>query len=56
MRKQCWTTVGGLVRENTANLNATRVSVLSLDAGLLRKVWDNIKRLFDPSWIPTYAI
>lgn len=40
-----------LVRESIANLNATRVSVLSLDAEFLGKTWDNIKRLFDPSWI-----
>jgi hypothetical protein len=30
--------------------------MLSLDAGFLGKVWDNIKRLFDPLWIATYAM
>jgi hypothetical protein len=39
-----------LLRENIANLNATRVSVFSLDARFLGKVWDNIKRLFGPSF------
>ena len=34
----------------------TKVSVLSLDAGFLRKVRDNIKRMFDSSWIATYAM
>lgn len=56
MAKQLWTTVGGLLRENIANLNVTRVSGLFLDAGFMRKVWDNIKRLFDHSWIASYAI
>jgi hypothetical protein len=45
-----------LLRENIANFNETRVLVLSLDAGLLGKVWDNFKRLFEPSWIATYAM
>ena len=30
--------------------------MLSLDAGFLGKVWDNIKRLFDPLWIATCAM
>ena len=30
--------------------------MLSLDAGLLGKVWDNFKRLFEPSWIATYTM
>jgi len=30
--------------------------MLSLDVGFLGKVWDNIKRLFDPLWIATYAM
>lgn len=30
--------------------------MLSLDAGFLRKVRDNIKRLFDSLWIATYAM
>ena len=45
-----------LLRENIANLNATRVSVLFLDDRFLCKVWDNIKRLFDPLWIAIYAL
>ena len=45
-----------LLRENIANLNATRVSVLFLDDRFLCKVWDNIKRLFDPSWVANYAV
>ena len=45
-----------LLRENIANLNATRVSVLFLDDRFLCKVWDNIKRLFDPLLIATYAM
>ena len=28
--------------------------MFSLDSGFLGKVWDNIKRLFDPSWMATY--
>lgn len=44
-----------VLMENLAYLNATREPVLSLDAGFLGKVWDNIKRLFDPLWITTYA-
>jgi hypothetical protein len=45
-----------LLRENITNLYATRLSVLSLDVGFLGKMWDNIKRLFDPLWIATYAM
>lgn len=41
-----------LLRERVANLNETRLSVLSLNV----RIWDNIKRLFDPSWITTYAM
>lgn len=41
-----------LLRERVANLNETRLSVLSLNVS----IWDNIKRLFDPSWITTYAM
>jgi hypothetical protein len=37
-----------LVRDNMANLNATMVSVLFLDAGFLGKVWDNTKMLLTP--------
>jgi hypothetical protein len=44
-----------MLRVNIDNLNMTRVSVLSLDARLLGKVGVNIKRLFDPLWIATYA-
>ena len=43
-----------LPRESVANAN--RASMLSLDAGLLGRVWDNIKRQFDPLWIATYAM
>lgn len=42
-----------LLRENIANEN--RVSVLFPDAGFLGKVWENIKKLFDPLWIATYV-
>jgi hypothetical protein len=42
-----------LLRENIANLNVARVF---LDARVLGKAWDNNKRLFDPSWISTYAM
>ena len=45
-----------LLRENIASFNMTSVSVLSFDARFLGKVWDNIKRLFDPLWIATYAM
>ena len=40
-----------LLREKIVNINMTKVSVLSLDAGFLGKVYDNIKWLFDPLWI-----
>ena len=45
-----------LLRENIANLNVTTVFVLSLNAGFLEKVWDNIKRHFDPLWIVNSAL
>jgi hypothetical protein len=45
-----------VVREKIANLNITRVSVLSLDVGFLGKVWNNIEILFDPSWTATYTM
>ena len=45
-----------LLRENIANLNAIRVSVLPLDARFLGKVWDNIKRLCNPMWIAIYSM
>lgn len=43
-----------LPRESVTNVN--RAFVLSLDAGFLGKVWDNIKRLIDPLWIATYTM
>jgi hypothetical protein len=45
-----------LLKEKIANLNVTRVSVLSQDARFLGKVGNNIKRLFDPSSTATYAM
>ena len=37
-------------------LNESRVSILAFDMGFIGKVWDNLKRSFDTSWIVSYAI
>jgi hypothetical protein len=29
---------------------------MPFEVSFISKVWDNLKRLFDPSWIITYAI
>jgi hypothetical protein len=45
-----------LLGKNIANINATIVSVLFLDTEFLSKVWENIKRVFDPSWIAIHVM
>ena len=37
-------------------LNESRVSILAFDMGFIGKVWDNLKRSFDTSWIVSCAI
>ena len=32
------------------------MSILAFDMGFIGKVWDNLKRSFDTSWIVSYAI
>ena len=31
------------------------MSILAFDMGFIGKVWDNLKRFFDTSWIVSYA-
>lgn len=37
-------------------LNQKRAEVIVFDSSFFEKVWYNIKRLFDPSWVLTYAL
>ena len=39
-----------------ANLSYIHVNVVDLNSSFVGKIWNNIKKLFDPAWIVTYVL